>query len=118
MKKMFFLGLLPLSMLLLSFADTEANGSVTLLPNGNYITKGLDISKADEAALQYLEEEYQPEAAQLGFFWSCYSKTGGKWEHGRIWGGGCCTSSAPADTQYQYEGPVREQIAQIMSHYM
>lgn len=120
MKKLFFLAMLPLALALLSFMEDCPRTEIVKLDNGNYIAEEpVYISPDDEAALDELLS-IDPDLAERGFFWSCYTKTDCKWQHGRIWGGGCCTSEPVAASAESIEiaNDVRTEIDAIMERYM
>lgn len=92
------------------------------LSNGNYVYENLDLSIEDVKSLEKLEIKLNPKYEALGFFWSCYGKNNNKFRHGRIWGGGCCTSEPREDECPEFTlaiaGDARVEIDKIMKKYM
>lgn len=123
MRKVILLAMLPLALAMLSFANRCPEGRVVKLDNGNYIAEEpVAFSASDENALDELlsiNPGLEGEAAR-GFFWSCYTKTDCKFQHGRIWGGGCCTSGPASASPESIEiaESVRGEIDAIMERYM
>lgn len=122
MKKIIFIALLPLTLAILSFTNSCPRGAeIVKLPNGNYIMdEPVSMSLADEVALDRLLD-IDPREEAAGFFWSCYTKDECKFQHGRIWGGGCCTSDPSrlaSPESIAIAEDVRRQIDAIMVKYM